>query len=267
MRVFKVIFILVMLLSFCVGEFFVRADCIGNDNNIVSLRAGGGSGGSSSGGGGGSSHGGGRIPGSGSGFYCNHHNVILCILDYIPMILLYVIMFFWGMIILYLKVIRSSINSKRYMKMISDKDIAWKYKNIEKQVIETFYIVQDAWTKMDIDLAKEYMDDNLYESFGQKLVWMEIGKKRNILKRIKLRNLKPVSVYNDMDDSKDLIWFYIKGSMVDYMINTDTLEIIDGKNGIIGSTFVEFWMFVRKGDKWVLSKILQEDEKDQIIFQ
>ena len=116
-------------------------------------------------------------------------------------------------------------------------------------------------------LAREYMDDDLYELFRQKIEWMKIGNKRNILKKIKLINLKPVSVIDDEDDSKDLIWFYIKGSMVDYTINTKTNEIIDGKNTILGIPFVEYWKFVRKDNKWVLSKILQSDEKDKIIFQ
>ena len=55
--------------------------------------------------------------------------------------------------------------------------------------------------------------------------------------------------------------------MVDYTIDTETKEIIDGKNTIFGVSFIEYWKFVRKGDKWVLSKILQNDEKDKIIFQ
>lgn len=33
--------------------------------------------------------------------------------------------------------------------------------------------------------------------------------KRNILKKIKLINLKPISIYDDEDNSKDLIWFNI----------------------------------------------------------
>ena len=99
------------------------------------------------------------------------------------------------------------------------------------------------------------------------MTFWRIGNKRNILKKIKLINLKPVSVIDDEDNSKDLIWFYIKGSMVDYTINTITNEIIDGNNSIFGIPFVEYWKFVRKNDKWVLSKILQADEKDKIIFQ
>ena len=150
--------------------------------------------------------------------------------------------------------------------MISKKDISWKYKDIEKQVIETFYIVQQSWTNMDMKPAKKFMNKDLYENFKGKLEWMELNHKRNVLKKIKLRNLRPISIHDDEDDSKDLVWFYIKGSMVDYTINTETNEKIEGNN-YISMPFIEFWKFTKNKDKWVLSKILQADESDKIVFQ
>lgn len=72
------------------------------------------------------------------------------------------------------------------------------------------------------------MSKDLYESYKGKLEWMEIGNKRNVLKRIRLINLKPVSIHDDENDDKDLVWFYIK---------------------------------------WVLSQILQSNESDKINFQ
>ena len=80
-----------------------------------------------------------------------------------------------------------------------------------------------------------------------------------------LINLKPISIYDDEDDSKDLIWFYIKGKMVDYIINTETNEKIEGND--YSKSFVEFWKFVKKDNKWVLAKILQKDEENLIKFQ
>ena len=269
MKYIKFMILLLVLFVVLESTMEVYAQNITDSRNVMQLRAGGGGGGSGGGGGG-------RTGGSGSsrlhgrggvGFTCSHHNVILCIFDYVAGVIILFSTASIGAIILYFKIIRSSINSRKYMRLISKNDVLWKYKNIEKQVIDTYYIVQNAWTNMDMKLAKEYMDDDLYELFRQKIEWMKIGNKRNILKKIKLINLKPVSVIDDEDDSKDLIWFYIKGSMVDYTINTKTNEIIDGKNTILGIPFVEYWKFVRKDNKWVLSKILQSDEKDKIIFQ
>ena len=110
------------------------------------------------------------------------------------------------------------------------------------------------------------MSEKLYDSFEIKLNFMEMNNKRNILKMIKLLDIKPVSIYDDEEDDNDLIWFYIKGFMIDYIIDTETKEKIEGTE--FPTTFVEFWKFTRKGkDKWVLDKIKQEDEFDTIDFQ
>lgn len=268
MKWIKFIYFLLILFVMLGNSMEVYAQNLTDNCNVMQLRAGGGGGGGSGGSGGGTGgNGSGRLHGRGGGFVCNHHNVILCVFDYVAIVIIFFATASISAIVLYFKIIRSSINSRKYMRLISKNDFLWKYKNIEKQVIDTYYIVQNAWTNMNMEMAKDYMDDDLYELFRQKIDWMEIGNKRNVLKKIKLINLKPVSVIDDEDNSKDLIWFYIKGSMVDYTINTKTNEIIDGNNSIFGISFIEYWKFVRKNDKWVLSKILQVDEKDKIIFQ
>jgi len=226
-------------------------------SSIVLLRAGGG----------GTSGGGGSSGGSSRGHTTrgNVSNRPTSIIGTILHHIIFLILFFFTAILFYLKIIRASINSKRLLKLLDDKDKSWNYRNIEQQVINTFYSVQESWTKMDMSSSKEYMDDDLYETFNTKLEWMQMGNKRNVLKKIKLINLKPISIYDDEDDSKDLIWFYIKGKMVDYIINTETNEKIEGND--YSKSFVEFWKFVKKDDKWVLAKILQKDEENLIRFQ
>ncbi len=244
-------FLLLLVVISC-SVITVNAKEISYDNPITILRAGGGgssgshssSGGSSSG-----SHYGSR------GYSNPISNIISAIL--------FSLIFFASAIILYFKVLRASFNSKRYLRLLDNKDITWKYKNIEKRVIETFYIVQESWTNNDMVKAKDYMDKNIYENFKSKLEWMDINNRRNVLKKIRLVNLKPVSVYDDKDDKKDLIWFYIKGKMIDYIINTETRDIISGTTK--NKSFVEFWKFIKNDDnKWVLSEILQEDESKKI---
>lgn len=225
-------------------------------SNIVLLRAGGG--GSSSGGGSSGGSSGHTTRGNASN---RPASIIGTILHYI----IFSILFFFTAIVFYLKIIRASINSKRLLKLLDDKDKSWNYRSIEQQVINTFYSVQESWTNMDMSASKEYMADDLYETFNTKLEWMQMGNKRNVLKKIKLINLKPISIYDDEDDSKDLIWFYIKGKMVDYIINTETNEKIEGND--YSKSFVEFWKFVKKDNKWVLAKILQKDEENLIKFQ
>ncbi len=40
-----------------------------------------------------------------------------------------------------------------------------------------------------------------------------------MFKKIKLLNAKPVGLQHYKDNSKDVIWFYIHGLMIDYTIN------------------------------------------------
>lgn len=222
---------------------------------ITILRAGGGSSGgshSSSGGSSSSRHYGRR------GYSSPLSNIISAII--------FILILFASTIILYFKVLRASFNSKRYLRLLDNKDITWKYKTIENRVIETFYVVEEAWTNNDMVKAKDYMDKDLYENFKSKLEWMDINNRRNILKKIRLVNLKPVSVYDDKDDNKDLIWFYIKGKMIDYIVDTKTKSIVSGDTK--NKSFAEFWKFVKnENNKWVLSEILQEDESSKIEFK
>ena len=264
MRKMTVLLALFTLLAFCINTIDVYASSVNDDNNMIQLRAGGGGGGSSGGSSGTGSSG--THGHGGSRYYCDYNNPFLCAIHDIFSWVIFICISFFGIIVLYFKVLRSSFNSKRYMRMLSKKDIAWKYKDIERQVIQTFYIVQESWSNMDMKPAKKYMSKDLYESYKGKLEWMEIGNKRNVLRKIRLINLKPISIHDDENDDKDLVWFYINGSMIDYMIDTRTNENIDG-NSFFSKPFVEFWQFTRKGDKWVLSKILQSNESDKINFQ
>ena len=161
MRKITTLFVLLTLSVFCINTIDVYASSFNDGNNIVQLRAGGGGGGSSGGSGGSSSSG---THGHGSGrYYCNYNNQFLCAIHDIFSWIVFICISFFGIIVLYFKVLRSSFNSKRYMRMLSKKDIAWKYKDIERQVIQTFYVVQESWSNMNMKPAKKYMSKELYE--------------------------------------------------------------------------------------------------------
>ena len=246
-------FLLLLVVISC-NVIVVNAKETSYNSSVTILRAGGGSssGSHSSSGGSSSRHYGSR------GYSSPLSNIISAII--------FMLIIFASTIILYFKVLRASFNSKRYLRLLDNKDITWKYKTIENRVIETFYVVEEAWTNNDMVKAKDYMDKDLYENFKSKLEWMDINNRRNILKKIRLVNLKPVSVYDDKDDNKDLIWFYIKGKMIDYIVDTKTKSIVSGDTK--NKSFVEFWKFVKnENNKWVLSEILQEDESSKIEFK
>lgn len=162
-------------------------------------------------------------------------------------------------------VMRVKITKYRYNARKDFKDTDWNYKELVKRVEKTYFILQKAWTKNDIKLAKGYLTKELYENYKSKLEWMELGHKKNILKKIKLLNVYPISVSDEKGNKNDKVYMYIKGKMVDYTINTNTNEVIEG-NGI-SKSFIEYWLFVKnRNGEWVLSKIYQYDELDVIPY-
>lgn len=79
------------------------------------------------------------------------------------------------------------------------------------------------------------------------------------MKKIKL------SVLDEIGDKNDKVYMYIKGKMIDYIINTKTNEVIEGN--VMSSVFIEYWLFVKnKKGEWVLSKIYQRDELNTIPY-
>lgn len=111
---------------------------------------------------------------------------------------------------------------------------------------------------MDVDISKNYMSDNIYNTHNTKLSWMKIRKQRNILENIKLISAKPIAIKHYKDNSKDVVWFAIKGSMIDYIINVNINDMVEGSTK--NKSFAEFWKFIKVKDKWVVDRIMQTYE-------
>ncbi len=239
------------------------------DSSVILLRAGGGgTGGGGTGGGstGGGSTGGGNTAGSDEREYPHYTNTSrpLTVFESIGLYIIMLVISSYALIRHYFRLTRRSRKAKKAMKKIMRSDYAWKLKDIYSTVNESFMAIQTAWSNMDMTPASQYMSDSLFESFQTKLNWMACRNEKNILKNIKLVQALPVAVHGDSNDACCYIWFYIKGRMVDYIINTKTQLVVSGETE--ASSFVEYWQFTREKGKWVLNKILQEDEADQIKF-
>lgn len=253
-RIISIIICIILISCSCTCAF-AKNTAFSDPHPAISLRAGGGSSGGSGGGGG--SNGGSSHTTSGTG---RQPTLLESILD----IIIIPFVFFSSTILFYIKMTKYSRRSKKMMKQMRQSDNAWKYKDISRTATDCFFAVQTAWSDMDMTPASQYMSEELFDSFQTKLNWMKYRKEKNILKNIQLINVLPVAVHDDSDNSRDFIWFYIKGRMVDYIIDTETQLKVSGNTAPV--SFVEFWQFTRKDDNWVLNKILQKNESDQIPF-
>ena len=95
---------------------------------------------------------------------------------------------------------------------------------LNRNIEEIYFNLQEAWTSMDYSQVEEYMSSDLYKNHKAKLGWMVVRKRQNILQKIRLLAVKHVGVQHYLDSSKDVVWFYIKGLMIDYIINSEPMK-------------------------------------------
>lgn len=145
------------------------------------------------------------------------------------------------------------------MKRLAVKDKSWDYKKMETLVEKTYYAIQNAWKNQDISQASLYITKEFKEQLEIKLNWLAFQERKNIVEEVQLLEVVPVSMYDDKEDKKDFVWFYIKGKMIRYVIDTKSGKIISGHGRNL--PFTEYWQFKKgKENQWLLNKILQEDE-------
>ena len=200
----------------------------------VSARAGGGGGG-----------GGGGIGGGGGGGRVG-----------IIAILLLPLFFIYSAIITYL-VAKRNKESKSLLDQLAKKDSSWSLDKIRSQIKISFFKIQEAWMERDQDIAKDFMSEKLYQKHKAQTDEMILKNRKNILEGIKLRELKIVEVADYEDDSRDRIWVYIKGSMIDYAIDTTNNKVVSGDPNE-AEHFCELWKYVRRNNNWVLDEIDQK---------
>lgn len=214
------------------------------------LRAGGGS--SGGGGGGGSSGGSSHSTGTNTTGRSDPFSFFLSLILFIAVSS--------GAGIFYrLKLSRHARNTKALMRMLSKKDNAWKYKDLQRRVKSAYFAIQRAWSKSDMTPAAQYMSSELFQSFQTKLAWMTYKNERNALKHIRLLSYKPLVLHDSEDDTQDHVWYYIRGRMLDHTVDTQTGK--KKKGGLFPEAFEEYWQFLRTAENgWVLHCILQKDE-------
>jgi hypothetical protein len=164
-------------------------------------------------------------------------------------------------VIIYAEIVAYSVRKKyrqcrELLEQLEQTDASWDLRNIERRVERIYFKVQEAWMQRDQSIAREFMSDRLYEKHKLQTDLMLSNHRKNMLEDITLKQSKVVNVSNDVDDSKDYLWVYIEGSMIDYVVNDET-----GKRASEDSPrrkgFTELWKLVRGKTGWVLDEIEQ----------
>lgn len=128
-------------------------------------------------------------------------------------------------------------------------------KELKKEVKRNYFIIQEAWSKKDLETLKDYLTPQLLDAWQTKMNWYEFQGRRNELTNIKLIKQHVVNVYDSENDDEDYFWVYIEGMMDDLTIDEQN-QVIESYDGV----FVEYWKFKRLGNRILLDEIRQQDE-------
>jgi len=210
----------------------------------VFARAGGGSGGGSGGGG---FHGSGYSGYGHNGYHGGGGNYSII------MVLLLVILLIICSIIPALLKLKSHFAAK-IITHASNKDSFWNAGQLEKHAKSTFYKMQYAWMNRNMAEVKNRVTKELYSNYSVQLNQMKKRHEKNMLCNIKITETQIIGCEDFQDNSKDRYIAYIKGTMLDYLINERSNIIVQNPEKVIGG-FTDTYHFVRNNNTWLLEKI------------
>ena len=236
--------------SFCTALCILLFVCLGC--LPVWARAGGGGSSGGGGGGGSSSHSGSYHGGGSSGRTSVGGYVIqLVVLGAVAG---------GGSTALIIKSRAAKARSKRAMAVYAQMGGNWDYREIQQQVEETYFQVQECWRRMDVSYGAGYLSQELQDEFSSKLQWMQVRNEGVVQKNVRLLSAVPVYVIDHPAEEKDELWYLIHGKMKGYYIDLNTRKVVRGNPR--NEAFFEYWRFVYRNKRWVLAEIRQKDEID-----
>ena len=187
----------------------------------VSARAGGGGGGGSSSGGGGSSHSStGHSGSSGS----RAENIAVFLMQWI----LFGASAGGGTFLLLQRAKRARRESRQAMAVFAQMGDNWDAKEIQKQVEEAYFQIQECWRRMDITYGAPYLSEELQTEFDSKIQWMKVKNEEVIQRNVRLLSAMPVCVQDEPGEEQDVLWYLIHGKMTGYYIDSTSRQVVRG---------------------------------------
>ena len=93
-----------------------------------------------------------------------------------------------GSIVLIRKARAARARSQKAMAFYAQLGDNWDYREIQRQVEETYFQVQECWRRMDVSYGAPYLSQELMEEFDSKIQWMQVRGERWVLQEIKQKD-------------------------------------------------------------------------------
>jgi predicted lipid-binding transport protein (Tim44 family) len=125
------------------------------------------------------------------------------------------------------------------------------------RVRQVFFWIQDAWSRQDFSQAMDYLAPVLAAKYNADIEAMKARGERNVIKDPVLNPEDLEFIHSNLEEGNEHVIVMIYASLVDYTVDSSGRQISgDSQNRLF---FTEFWELYWQTDKWVLSKIMQED--------
>ena len=159
----------------------------------------------------------------------------------------------YSLIVSAILVFKVNKNKKVMEKNISE-DSFWNFEAMRLNAEKVFYRMQDAWMDRKIDKVKDIITEKLHDDYKIKLDAMLAKRQKNLLSDINVSDIRIIGCEDYLDNSHDTYIAYIKGKMIDCMLDERTRELIDNDERK-SEAFSDTYHFIRKDNKWLLDHI------------
>lgn len=138
-----------------------------------------------------------------------------------------------------LPVIETDIGQK-LEKLIEEGFVPSEFRAVFETTFEKIYSL---WSRNELAGMEMYITERLVSSFG---MWIDTYKRNNLINRLDQWALRSYNICRiETDNNFDSVTVHFKASCLDWTVNTDTGEIVDGSSRAL-RYFAEYWTFVRR---------------------
>lgn len=151
---------------------------------------------------------------------------------------------------------KKEANKKKTRKIIdSSNDKFWQYDLLCDLTERMFLTIQDAWMERSLDSVSTIVTGNFYYKHIEILNEMIFNNQKNIIEDITISSIEILGCQDYLDDDLDNFTALIKGKLVDYIIDTNTNEILKN-NSKRSESFTDLFIFTRSEGQWLLNDII-----------
>lgn len=157
---------------------------------------------------------------------------------------------------------RKAERTAKLLNYLKGIDKQWEPELLKNTARDTFLKLQECWEKREYSPMQPLLMPNLYAQHLEQIDSMIRNHEINKLESLQIRRIDIVHLRHYVKKEQQEFTALIEASVRDYYVDDRTGEFLRGDSE--PATFQEFWVFQRKGDRWLLREIDQTRESDAL---